>query len=94
MPYGRRSQNKGPWHYCSRCTRKMKLETELEWQRGKLLCKQYCLDREGPSIEGPGLLGQREVDIAAVLGDGAPELAPPPKLRDPSYQNPDDDILI
>lgn len=93
MPYGRRSQNTGPWHYCSRCTRKMKLETELNWQRGKLLCR-FCYDRNGPSISGPGLIGQREVDIAAVLGDEAPELAPVPKLRDPGYQDPDEDILI
>jgi len=93
MPYGRRAHRGTAWHYCSRCTRKMKLNTELRWQRGKLLCR-FCIDLEGPSIAGPGLLGQREVQIDAVLGDGAQELAPPPKLRDPIYQNPDDDILI
>lgn len=93
MPYGRRAHSGTAWHYCSRCTRKMKLDTELRWQRGKLLCR-FCFDQEGPSQAGPGLIGQREVDIAMVLGDGAPELAPPPKLSNPIFQSPDDDILI
>jgi hypothetical protein len=93
MPYGRRSLNTGPWHYCSRCTRKRKLQTELTWQRGKLLC-EFCLDQNGASSNGPGLIGQREIEIANILADGSPELAPSPKLRDPMYQNPEDDILI
>jgi len=93
MPYGRRAHSGTAWHYCCRCTKKKKLDTELWWQRGKLLCKE-CLDQPYPTKSGPGLLGFREIDIAKILGDGKPELAPPPKLRDPNYQNGEDDILI
>lgn len=93
MPYGRRALNGTAWHYCARCTKKKKLNTELTWQRGKLLCKE-CFDLDAPSRNGPGLIGQREIAITDVLNDGKVELAPPPKLSDPAYQNVEDDILI
>ena len=84
-PRGRRALGVGPWHYCSRCDRKCLLRTELQWQRGKFLCYR-CVDEM--------LIGDREVGIALVLNDGAEELAPDIKLRNPDFQYTDDDILI
>jgi hypothetical protein len=77
----------GPWHLCDRCGERRKIRSELQWQRGKLLCNVVpCLDVQ--------LIGQREQIIAQVLGDGKQELAPDPKLRDPGIQNIDDDIYV
>lgn len=77
----------GPWHLCARCGERRKLDTELQWQRGSLLCNVIpCLDDM--------LTGQRENIIAQVLGDGKQELAPVPKLRDPGIQSMDDDIYM
>ena len=86
FPQGlRRSFWTGPWRYCSICDRKTKI-ADMRWQRGKLKCP-ICFD------EWP-LLGQREVGIAEVLEDGAEELAPVQKLRDPSSYETADDFNI
>ena len=65
----------GAWGTCARCYYRYKIDSEMEWQRGKLLCKANCIDKM--------LLGDREVAIAAVLEDGKEELAPVEKLRQP-----------
>lgn len=85
MAYGRRSTNFDPWHYCARCDKK-KLMSELEWQRGKLMCRQQCIDKY--------LVGDREALINQVLSDGKEELVPDPKLREPDIIGTDDDIYI
>ena len=75
----------GPWHYCAICDRKTKIAA-LRWQRGLLKCP-IC-------FEDWPLLGQREVAIAEVLGDGKEELVPVEKLRNPSaYEEAEDFIL-
>lgn len=84
-PKGRRDYHDGPWHYCARCDKKKLIDSELTWQRGKLLCDE-CLDKN--------LIGDREVEIAQVLSDGKEELSPDPKLRDPDYTTDEDDLLI
>lgn len=88
MAYGRRDINHGPWRYCARCGEKKLIYSELEWQRGKLMCKKTCIDK--------WLVGQREVIIAAVLqdGDAQRELAPVPKLSEPYLEEDDGDILV
>jgi len=60
--------------------------TELEWQRGKLICKEDCIDKL--------LVGDREAQINQVLSDGQVELAPDPKLQEPDIIGQDFDILI
>jgi hypothetical protein len=84
-PRGRRALGQGPWHYCARCDYKSLIYSELQWQRGKLLCCN-CIDKR--------LIGDREVAIAQVLQDGKEELAPVEKLRNPDFQYTDDDILV
>lgn len=84
-PRGRRALGAGPWRYCARCELKCLIYSELQWQRGKLLCKD-CYDQM--------LIGDREIAIAQVLNDGKEELAPVEKLRIPDFQYTDDDILI
>lgn len=89
MAYGRRRTNFDPAHYCARCGRKYYM-TELEWQRGKLLCKH------GPSggCIDVLLVGDREAEINLVLSDGKEELAPDPKLREPDVVTMNDDIFL
>jgi hypothetical protein len=67
----------GAWGTCARCYYRYKIDGEMEWQRGKLLCKANCIDKR--------LLGDREVQIAQVLEDGKSEkeLAPVEKLKEP-----------
>ena len=88
MAYGRRDINHGPWHYCARCGRKMLIYGELVWQRGSLICREFCWDKR--------LIGQREVIIAEVLqdGDAQRELAPVPKLSEPYLEEDDGDLLV
>jgi hypothetical protein len=40
------------------------------------------------------LIGQRDIAIAEVLGDGKEELAPVEKLRDPQNYEEEEDFLI
>jgi hypothetical protein len=81
----RRSFLIGPWHYCARCDRKTHI-SDMKWQRGLLLCERYCVDKE--------LLGERDVKIAAVLGDGKEELVPVEKLRNPDVFSEDEDFIL
>jgi len=75
----------GPWHNCAICDRKTKIAV-MRWQRGLLKCTRCYEDWP--------LLGQREIGIAEVLGDGKEELAPVEKLRNPSaYEEAEDFIL-
>jgi hypothetical protein len=58
----------------------------MSWQRGLLLCNQYCKDKN--------LIGERDIRIAGILGDGKEEFVPAEKLRDPdSYEQEEDFIL-
>lgn len=74
--------NKGPWHNCSRCDKKCKLNA-MTWQRGLILCRE-CLDPYP-------LLGQREEAIAQVLEDGKHDFQISPKLE---FPEPDSDDLM
>ncbi len=74
----------GAWHYCSRCDKKAKIEGEMQWQRGLLLCLS-CVDKQ--------LLGEREIAIASVLEDGREELAPVEKLRLPYEYTETEDFI-
>ena len=51
-----------------------------------MLCNAYCVDEE--------LLGQRDVRIAQVLGDGKEEFVPVPKLRNPDTFIEEEDFII
>jgi hypothetical protein len=86
IPYGKRSFLQDPWRYCARCGEKRHINNDMEWQRGKLMCKQTCLDVK--------LIGDREAIIAQVLGDGQEEFAPVQKLREPDTTITQDDIFI
>jgi hypothetical protein len=90
MAYGRRKTNFDPAHYCARCGRKCYM-SELEWQRGKLLCTG---NSGGPSCYDVLLVGDREAEINLVLGDGKEELSPDPKLREPDVTTMNDDIFL
>lgn len=76
---GPRSYRDGPWHYCSRCTKKTHI-SEMIWQRGLLLGPE-CVDYGN---DGFPLIGQREAAIAAVFEQPTTELMPVPKLTDSS----------
>jgi len=73
----------GPYHYCARCGDKCRI-SDMQWQRGKLLCVETCLDK--------WLVGQREQIIQSVLNDGKPELEPVEKLRFPEVGEQSEDI--
>jgi len=74
----------GPWTYCMRCDKKVKIAA-CTWQRGLLL---------GPECVDVKLLGDREPKIAEVLGDGKEELVPVEKLRNPDHFQVEEDFLI
>lgn len=78
----------GPWHYCDRCDKKVKIAV-CKWERGLLLGPE-CQDSHGT----PGLLGTREPKIAAVLTDGKEEFVPVEKVRYPDFQEDFDDFLV
>lgn len=78
----------GPWHYCDRCDSKTKV-ADCQWERGLLLCPR-CQDAHGRL----GLIGERDVKIALVLGDGAEEFAPVEKVRHPAFAEEVEDFLI
>jgi hypothetical protein len=78
----------GPWHYCDRCDKKVKIAL-CKWERGLLLGPE-CQDSNGT----PGLLGERDVMIAQVLGDGKEEFAPVEKLRNPDFAEEVEDFLV
>ena len=76
----------GAWGTCARCYYRYKIESEMAWQRGKLLCLANCYDQM--------LLGDREVKIAQVLEDGKEELAPVEKLRNPQDAVESEDFVL
>ena len=78
----------GPWHYCDRCDKKVKIAV-MKWERGLLLGPE-CQD----SNSSLGLLGERDVRIAQVLTDGKEELVPVEKLRNPDFTEEVEDFLI
>lgn len=78
----------GPWHYCDRCDKKVKIAV-CKWERGLLLGPE-CQD----SNAIPGLLGERDVKIAQVLTDGKEELVPVEKLRHPNFAEEVEDFLV
>lgn len=81
--------NQGAWHYCGRCERKTKLDTELQWQYGILLCFD-CIDMY------PVLIGAIEQQQNKVLEQivQAPDLRPNEKLTHPTVQVESDDIFL
>lgn len=83
------SFNTGPWHFCSRCGTKTKLNSELQWQFSKLLCND-CYDRY------PILVGAIEIERARALSDliGHPDLMPSEKITNPEIQNGDNDEIF
>lgn len=76
---GKRSVLVGPWHICSRCGFRFHI-ADMQWQRGLLLCTQYCFDT---AESGRPLVGQTEAAIAQVFTNPSKELMPDPKLTDP-----------
>jgi hypothetical protein len=81
VPFGRRSFRVGPWHYCARCGTRRHI-SQMQWQRGLLLCKdtpENCFDTGN---DGFPLVGQREAYIASVFTNPSQELMPDPKLTD------------
>ena len=75
----KRSRLVGPWHICARCGFRFHI-AEMKWQRGLLLCTQYCYDT---AKSGRPLVGQTEAAISAVFTNPSKELMPDPKLTDP-----------
>ena len=63
----------------------------MGWQRGLLLCYQYCYDT---AKSGRPLIGQTEAAIAQVFTNPSNELMPDPKLTDPDQiQSSMEDII-
>ena len=78
---GRRSYLQGPYHFCSRCGTRYHI-SQLEWQRGLLLCKDTAENCYDTGNDGYPLIGEREMAIAAVFEIPTQELMPDPKLTD------------
>ena len=78
---------KGPWHLCGRCDRRAKLEGELQWQRGMLLCYD-CFDTK--------VIGEYDQAVAQVMATliDSPDLRPSEKLTNPTIETADQDIFI
>ena len=77
-PIGYRSVFEGPWHFCARCCEKTHI-SEMEWQRGLLLCKRRnCIDTGELA-----LVGSRDMAIAKAIEVPTHELEPDPKLVNP-----------
>jgi hypothetical protein len=81
--------NQGAWHYCGRCERKAKLDTELQWQNAILLCDD-CYDSY------PVFIGSIEQQQAQVLESIVqnPDLRPNEKLVNPVIDIIDSEILL
>ena len=79
----------GAWHYCGRCERKMKLDSEARWQTSILLCND-CFDTY------PILVGDIEKQQALALSVivQAPDLRPNEKLVNPTLEENEFDILL
>ena len=74
----KRSRLVGPWHICCRCGLRFHI-ADMGWQRGLLVCYQYCYDT---AKSGRPLIGQTEAAIAQVFTNPSNELMPDPKLTD------------
>lgn len=72
---------------CGRCDRKAKLEGELQWQRGILLCYD-CIDKK--------VIGTYDMQVAAVMQTliEDPDLKPSPKLTNPTIETMNEDIFF
>jgi len=81
--------NQGAWHYCSRCDRRAKLDSELQWQYGKLLCFD-CYDN-WPVLTGS--IEQKQAEQLALIIQN-PDLKPNEKLVNPILEDSSDDILL
>jgi hypothetical protein len=81
--------NQGAWHYCGRCERKAKLDTELQWQFGILLCCD-CYDNY-PVLVG-SIEQQQAVQLDTIVQN--PDLKPNEKLVNPTIEVEDSDILL
>jgi hypothetical protein len=79
----------GAWHYCGRCERRAKLDAELRWQNGVLLCDD-CYDSY------PVLVGDIERHQTQALDAiaQAPDLRPNEKLVNPTIEKDFEDILL
>jgi hypothetical protein len=86
---GRRSFKDGPWHYCARCGSRVHI-SELEWQRGVLVCKTFDCQDTGVNP----LVGQREAEIAEQFERPTQELMPDPKLTEANVSADNDDIFF
>lgn len=86
---GLRSVLTEEYHYCSRCGSRRPI-SELEWQRGLLLCKRYnCIDAHP-------LIGEREAAVAHAIEVPTNELMPNEKLVTPTAgdDNTGDEIIF
>lgn len=86
---GQHTFNEGAWHYCGRCERKAKLDSELRWQLGVLVCYD-CYDNY------PVQIGSIEQEQAIVLSTIVqdPDLKPNEKLVNVVVEMDNGDILI
>ncbi len=84
---GVHTKGQGPWHLCSRCDRKTKLDSELEWQLGLLLCED-CYDNK--------IFGTYDAEVASIVAtiDQNPDLTPSTKLTNPDIESVIDEIWI
>lgn len=81
--------NQGAWHYCGRCGRKAKLDTELQWQFGVLCCDD-CKDKEPIQV---GTIERNQATVLATIGQN-PDLKPNEKLVNPTIDIDDSEILL
>jgi len=86
---GIRTIGESCWHYCDRCERKGDLNSELQWQYGKLLCYD-CYD-QWPVMVGSIEKAQAQA-LAFIIHN--PDLRPNQKLVNPTVQDTLDDILL
>ena len=74
-----------PYHYCSRCWRRIQL-SQLTWQNGQLLC-----DWDYDSM----IIGERETAMMRVLTTGPQdELRPDRKLTEPNSGSIVDEVML
>lgn len=81
--------NEGTWHYCGRCERRAKLDTELRWQYGVLVCDD-CWDQYPVLV---GSIEQRQAEVLDTIVQD-PDLKPNEKLVNPTIVEDDSDILL
>ena len=72
--------NEGAWHYCGRCDRRAKLDTELQWQYGKLLCFD-CYDNYPVLL---GAIEQQQANVTKLIDSNRASLE---KMTNKSGEN-------